>query len=407
MQRFFSGRWSTRCDLALGAWIICCFFVLGSFSTRAQQPVLGVPQLLSNTQVAHITLTNCSDTNFLYIIQPTTNLQTWSSLVTNWSSLVTNLPCPDGSVSIVPAFTSSCFYRLVVVPRIPIPMYRAAIMTISNIDMKGNNAVVDSFDSSSPLSSTNGQYTVLLRRANADLVTLSSLVDTFHVGNANIYGRVLTGPGGAQSAVQIGSQGAVGSALWNALPQNRGKIQPGHWLGNFYLNFPDVQEPTFAGNALPAASNGVITLNGGNYISPTAPSVPLKITGPTTLWIQGGFSQNIVTDSSTNASLILYVGTTNTANSDSLDLSGEGYINAPGLAQNLQIFGLPSLTSIDLTGDTAFNGTIYAPSAALIGGGGGNNILDTSGSFTVRSIVLNGHWNFHYDEHLLVVGPGL
>jgi hypothetical protein len=228
-----------------------------------------------------------------------------------------------------------------------------------------------------------------------------------NVGNANIYGHVMTGPGTTSSAVQIGSQGAVGSTLWNANPVNRGKIQPGHWSPNFYLNFPDVQAPTWAGSALPAESGGVITLNGGLYTSPVNPTAPLKITAPTTVWIQSSFSAGLVIASTNNASLVLYVGTTNTANSDTLDLSGQSTINSPGSSQNLQVYGLPSLTSIDFTGNSAFNGTIYAPEAALRGGGSGNNDLDTAGSIIVASITLNGHWNFHYDEHLLLVSPAL
>ena len=48
---------------------------------------------------------------------------------------------------------------------------------------------------------------------------------------------------------------------------------------------------------------------------------------------------------------------------------------------------------------------IYAPEAALTGNGGGNNNFDTSGAVVVNSVTLNGHWNFHYDEHLAMVGP--
>jgi hypothetical protein len=299
--------------------------------------------------------------------------------------------------------TSATLGRKVLVTTVLDTLFPAAIVTKSNFNMKGNNTVVDSFDSTDPLA-VNGQYTVAARRANGDVATDSSIIDSLHVANGNIYGKVMTGPGTVQSAVQIGSQGAVGSVAWNSNAVNRGKIQPGAWAGDFNVNIPDVKEPGFAGNAFPAATNGYITLNGGNYTSPTAPTSPLKITGPTTVWIQGGSSQNIVL-ASTNASLILYVGTTNTANSDSLDLHGIDYINSPGSARNLQVYGLPSLTSIDMTGNSGFNGTIYAPSADLKGGGGGNNILDTSGAIIVGSITLNGHWNFHYDEHLKVNGP--
>jgi hypothetical protein len=303
--------------------------------------------------------------------------------------------------------TTGTLGRKVLVTTVLDTLFPAAIVTKSNFNMKGNNTVVDSFDSSSPLYSTNGIYTNIYRRANGDVATDSSFIDSLHLANGNIYGKVMTGPGTVQNAVQIGNQGRVGDAAWFIPPQNSGKIQPGHWAGDFNLNIPDVKEPGFVGGALPSASNGVITLNGGNYTVPpnTTLSAPLNITGPTTVWVQGSYSQNIVIASSNSASLVLFVGTTNTANSDSLDLHGNAYINSPGNALNLQIYGLPSLTSIDMSGNTAFSGTIYAPEAELKGGGGGNNTLDTSGAIIVGSITLNGHWNFHYDEHLKVNGP--
>jgi hypothetical protein len=403
MRRFVSGRWSSKCDLDLRAWIGCGLLVLGSFSSRAQQPVLGVPQQLSNAPAAQFTLTNCSDTNFLYIIQLSTNLQ-------SWSSVITNLPCPDGSTSVAPATNSSCFYRLVVIPRVPIPMYRAAITTISNFNFDGHNgSSVDSFDSSDPLYSTNGQYSVLLRKANATVLSEGSILLSHPTANANIYGRVMTGPGTQQSAVQIGSQGAVGDAAWNANPANRGKIQPGAWAGNFYLNFPDLRQPTFPGSALPSPVGGVITLPAGIFTFPTNFSaMGINVTGPAVLWVKGSFAPTSLTIAPTNnASLVVFVGTTNVGAGDAIDLAAAGEVNAPGLAQNLQVFGLPSLTSINLLGMAAFNGTIYAPSADVTAGGGGPNAIDISGSFTVRSLSLSGHWNFHYDEHLLVVGPGL
>jgi hypothetical protein len=103
-------------------------------------------------------------------------------------------------------------------------------------------------------------------------------------------------------------------------------------------------------------------------------------------------------------SLVLYIGNTS-GSAVSLTESGASTLNQPGLARNVQIYGLPTLSSIDLSGNSGFNATIYAPEADFIGGGGGNNSQDTAGSITVNSVSLNGHWNFHFDESLKNFGP--
>jgi choice-of-anchor A domain-containing protein len=89
-------------------------------------------------------------------------------------------------------------------------------------------------------------------------------------------------------------------------------------------------------------------------------------------------------------------------------MGGSASIN--NLTQNagvLGIYGLPSCTSIDLHGNAAFTGTIYAPQADYVFGGGGNNTQDMIGALVANSCKLNGKANFHYDESLKRNGPGI
>jgi hypothetical protein len=281
-------------------------------------------------------------------------------------------------------------------------LFNSAIVTRSNFNMNGNGTTVDSFDSSSVLYSTAGQYDSTKRKANGSVATDSSVIDSLSLGNGNIYGKVYTGPGTSQAtSVQIQNNGSVGDLAW----QNGGNsgIEPGFWVGNFNMNIQDVQTPTYSASAMPAAVGGVTTLNGGNYIVASDPGT-LNITGPTVLWVQSSFSSGITIATNGNASLVLYLGKA-TGSGDSVSIGGNGSINQPGYAQNLQIYGLPSLTSVSFHGNAGFVGTIYAPEADMTGGGGGNNTQDTSGSMVVKSVTLNGHWNFHYDEHLTNSGP--
>jgi hypothetical protein len=69
-------------------------------------------------------------------------------------------------------------------------------------------------------------------------------------------------------------------------------------------------------------------------------------------------------------------------------------------ASKYSIYGLPSCTSISLSGNAAFTGTIYAPGADLSLNGGGNNVYDCVGAVVVNNAYFHGHFNFHYDEWL-------
>ena len=292
--------------------------------------------------------------------------------------------------------------RKVVLQTVLNPLFSVAVLTRSNFNMNGNGTTVDSFNSTNPLYNVLGQYSAALRMTNGgDIATDSSIANSLNIGNGNIYGHVYTGPGTAQSAVQVGSQGAVGSTVWQA--SNTG-IQPGYWSGDFNMSIPDVPTPAFVGQGLPGVTNGVITLNGTYSPGAVSPSAPLNITGPTILWLQTSFSQGITIAATNNASLVLYIGTTN-GSGDSVTIGGNGSLNSPGYAKNLQIYGLPSLTTISFHGNGAFAGTIYAPEADMTGGGGGGNTTDTSGSMIVKSVTLTGHWNFHYDQSLKTAGP--
>ena len=57
-------------------------------------------------------------------------------------------------------------------------------------------------------------------------------------------------------------------------------------------------------------------------------------------------------------------------------------------------------------GNTAFTGTIYAPTADFQLGGGGNSTYDFVGASITKSVKMNGHFNFHYDENLRRNGMG-
>jgi hypothetical protein len=40
-------------------------------------------------------------------------------------------------------------------------------------------------------------------------------------------------------------------------------------------------------------------------------------------------------------------------------------------------------------------------------GGGGQTPVDFSGACIVKSVIMNGHLNFHYDEAVAALGPSI
>ena len=310
-------------------------------------------------------------------------------------------PQPFLAAGGVTTATNLIIGRRVQVQTVLSPLFSCAFIIKSNLTMSGNGTTIDSFDSSNTNYSTGGQWDVNKRKAGGNVATDSAIVN-LSIGNGNIYGHVYTGPGTLQSQVSVGSQGAVGDVAWNA---SHSGIEPGFWAGNFNTAIPDVPTPTFVGGALPGANTngplkGSIVLSGGHYTVPSGgPSAPLVITAPTSLWVQGSFSPAGITCTN-SGSLVLYLGTTSTNGSDSFTC---GSINTGGLAVNLQIFGLPSLTSITLSGNDNLAAAIYAPEATFTGNGGGSS-GEFEGSLVVQSITLHGHFNIHYDESLVSSG---
>jgi hypothetical protein len=121
----------------------------------------------------------------------------------------------------------------------------------------------------------------------------------------------------------------------------------------------------------------------------------LLVRGDTVLYVPNGFSMSGQSQITIlpGASLKVYVG-------GSVSLSGNGIMNLTQDATRFSILGLPSNTSISLSGNAAFTGTIYAPNASLTLNGGGNSTYDCVGAIITDFAYFNGHFNFHYDEAL-------
>ena len=319
------------------------------------------------------------------------------------SNINTNNPTFQGVGTVTSGnFSGPSIARAVQVSLAPSPMFPLGLMSLTTIDMNGNNIYTDSYDSSNPTKSTGGQYDASKRQPNGNIGTDDTVINSVSIGNANIYGTVQTGVGGT---VTMGPNGSIGPSFSNP-DTTVSQAQSDGWIqSDFDVSIPDVTLPSGLGSATPlGAINSGTSLGGGDYQA-TSISLgghdTLNITGNVRIYVSGASSISISGNGSiniaTNASLQIYVA-------GSVSIAGNGIANTPGSATSLELFGLPTSTSWNVNGNGQWDGTVYAPEAALTIAGGGSQ-GDVSGAFVTKSITLSGHTNFHYDESLKKTGP--
>jgi len=297
-------------------------------------------------------------------------------------------------------------------------LFTKGMVAKDSINLNGNNITTDSFDSSDPLYSTNGLYIAGKRKDHGDIAVNNSLLNSLNMGNADVFGSVSTGPGGT---VSIGPNGVVGDLLW---AQNHKGIQSGHLRNDMNVNFPDVQAPWNGGAFTPTGGwitnwtfvtvtngSGVVSTNSSftskqyDYILDDGNWEKASISG--TVYVRG--NAKLYVTSTLNLSDVTIVGGKRLdlySSAASVSLSGNNTANSSGLATSFHFWGLPACTSVTFSGNAAFTGAIYAPSASFHMNGGGNNNIDFVGAAIARSITMNGHFNFHYDEALAREGGG-
>ena len=95
------------------------------------------------------------------------------------------------------------------------------------------------------------------------------------------------------------------------------------------------------------------------------------------------------------ASLTIYMAGTSTS------IAGNGVVNSTADAKNLQYYGLPNNTHIDITGNGSFSVTIYAPEADFtLKGSGKASGDDFTGASVTKTTTMTGNFNFHYSDDL-------
>lgn len=293
-------------------------------------------------------------------------------------------------------------------------LFTTAMLADVSIDLNGNNISTDSFNSADPAASywapgaTYGIYDPRYRSDHGDVACNSNLEDSFNSGNADIRGHVSTGPGGA---VHIGANGSVGSASW--VDGGNSGIQEGYVSDDMNVRLDPVEEPAYAWTTPIDYTGAEKVIDGvpyryviemsGNYSLPT-------LSG--NMYVASNVTANLLITGDVNMSVDDRVQLDPNCGGLSLYMkgarfksAGEGFANPTGDASRFLYFGLPTNTEIKFAGNASFTGAIYAPQADFMMGGGGEDIQDFIGSCVARTIKMNGHYNFHYDENLATYGP--
>ena len=268
--------------------------------------------------------------------------------------------------------------------------FTGALIIQSTINLNGNNVATDSYDPRDPKKSTNGAYDPAKAGDKGDVTCANGM---FNVGNANIWGHALTGPGVTPTT---GPNGAIGSVAWQQAGMSG--IQPGWVENDFNVSFPDVNPPFVA--AVPPASgtyngtNYAYVLGNGNYLSSSLGGKVL-VNGNATLYVTGNILFNIgdFLQIVPGASLKLYMG--------GASASFQTVINPNTGAASFLYFGLPSNTLIGLSGTSDLTGAIYAPEASVTLTGS----AEIFGAVMAHDTTMRGNAAVHYDESLADIPP--
>jgi hypothetical protein len=271
-------------------------------------------------------------------------------------------------------------------------LFLASMVAKKGIDLNGNGIATDSFDSSDPRYSTNGQYDPSKVKDNGDVATNEGIVNSaIDVGNANIYGHAHTGPGGG---VVLGPNGAIGSHAWQA--SNSG-VEPGWFLQDSNFTFPDTTAPYTSG-LTPTSGNLVVT-----SLNITSNSITASTPPANTPW--GGVSTNI-TSVNTVTSYPNPVPTGLTTNTTMVTSANYPSPAPSGLVTNTTTVNTSSLPSPIPAGTTTntimVNGSSTLPSP--IPSGTTTNIVTTfttdknypaDGTYYGTPVKSNGKWDYN------------
>ena len=271
-------------------------------------------------------------------------------------------------------------------------VFSKALVVQKSITLAGSSST-DSFDSTDPSKSTNGQYDPSKRQMHGDVASNSS-GNISDLGNNDVYGNASSNAGVLQNTKNV--HGTV--------------------YNNYSTTVAPVAEPTFAyytpGPGTISNLAAPLTLLAGTQAAPTNYKVSaIDLSGSSkqliiapvvagqesyvNIWVTGditmggsGFIQQMP-----GVHVTVYVN-------GNVNITGSSFDNENGRAAYLTINGITpadgSTRTFTVTGNGTFIGVVNAPSYALTIWGSG----DFMGALVMLSANLGGSAGYHYDESL-------
>ncbi|MFA6961328.1 MAG: hypothetical protein WC205_11300 [Opitutaceae bacterium] len=289
-----------------------------------------------------------------------------------------------------------------------------------SITFRGNNASVDSWNSEAGGSVV--PYSASVRKDNGSVGSISVSVDSVLVQNADVWGYVSTG--GDDPTDNVGTNGSIlgtDSAAKDSSTWTKKNVDPSRVATDFTSSLDPVSAP--ATSYALGAINNAITLPRGTdspnpddgiyYYSTTGVSLVNKtITILSEKKVVLVSSGDIKVGGGSGLIQINKKATFEIYASGDVSISGKGIANGvPAGTEltaleaqqpiNFQIWGTSSTSqNIDVKGNGAFSGIIYAPNASVFVNGNG----DVLGSVIGNDVTMVGNAAFHYDESLADFG---
>ena len=292
----------------------------------------------------------------------------------------------------------------------PVTTGSAAIFAQTGINMNNQNILVDSYDSRSTTTSTNGAYDPAKATKQAYVVTndmpqpnSSPGVINLSPTGAKIYGSIATNDTAVQGNTTNVS-GTITQDFYQPLPNPPDPQVVSSTWSNFALSsFENKSTPTMntgtataptrykiydTGNknstdlSLSGSDDLTFDTTGGGYVEIWVPGA-LSLTGQAAITIPSGVHATFYVDGN-------------------VSIGGQGIENTSLIPGNLTLYGNHDPTvsqTMTVAGNGVFAGVIYAPSAAVQAKGSGNN-GDIYGSIVANTIFFNGTTSLHYDTAL-------
>lgn len=278
-------------------------------------------------------------------------------------------------------------------------LFATGLVAKNSIAFSGTNSSVDSWNSMYDNAGVLRTVPVPWSAAEAHdkgSVGTTEVTSTVGVQNGDIWGNAAVG-GPSTTSISVGSQGRVGPY---GTPVDT--IAPGSVTSDFTANMDPITMPaggtTISSIGTTLGTDGTITAVrfGGQindnltvygdvtlYLTATAGSEAIKLTGSAAITLASGATLTIYTDAD-------------------VKLGGNGLVNS-GQPKNFQLYGTSTSAipqDFQISGNGDFRGLVYAPNGSVKLNGNGN----VSGSVVGKDITLTGNAAFHYDESLVELG---